>query len=380
MEYDLVFEGGGAKGLAFVGALIEFERRGHKPRRIIGTSAGSILAALVAAGYSSAESLAAIAERLPDGRSRFASFLETPVLDDNALLQTSMRHWLVTELDNPAIPDLIEPAVDHFVDSIIHRDIMRHIVSLLLWGGWYSDQGFLSWLKDRLDAGGRDLSGTTLAEFNQRTGSDFSVVASDVTGKEMLVLNHRTAPTLPTIWAVRMSMGCPFAWPEVVWRAEWGTYRGRDLSGHRVVDGGLLSNFPIRMLVSSDDYIDEIMGAGTASNDVIGFLIDETLPVPGAAEPLETGSTFQDIYDRLDLVQDTIWRIRGLADTVMNAHDKFIEEEDLNLVCRLPAKGFGTLDFDMPTERMDAILKAGEAAMQEYFEKRYSPSATTSTS
>jgi predicted acylesterase/phospholipase RssA len=82
MEYDLVFEGGGAKGLAFVGALMSFEKRGHIPRRVIGTSAGSILSVMVAAGYTSAESLAAIAERLPDGRSRFASFLETPTIDE----------------------------------------------------------------------------------------------------------------------------------------------------------------------------------------------------------------------------------------------------------------------------------------------------------
>lgn len=380
MEYDLVFEGGGAKGLAFVGALMSFEKRGHVPRRVIGTSAGSILAALVAAGYNSAESLEAIAERLPDGRSRFASFLETPVLDEDVLLQTSLRNWLVTELDNPSVPNLIEPVVDRMIDSLMQRETMRHIVSLLLWGGWYSGEGFMSWLRDKLDANGRNLSDTTLEAFNRQTGRDLSVVASDITGREMLVLNHRTAPTLPTIWAVRMSMGCPFAWPEVIWQAEWGTYRGRDLSGHRVVDGGLLSNFPIRMLVSSDDYIDEIMGEGMATKNVIGFLIDETLPVPGAAEPVDSGSTFQNLFDRLDVVQETVWRIRGLADTVMNAHDKFIDEEDLDLVCRLPAKGFGTLEFDMPEERMDAILQAGEAAMREYFDKRYSPSATTSTS
>jgi predicted acylesterase/phospholipase RssA len=70
MEYDLVFEGGGAKGLAFVGALASFEKRGHTVRRVIGTSAGSILAVMVAAGYNSADLLAAIAERLADGRSR----------------------------------------------------------------------------------------------------------------------------------------------------------------------------------------------------------------------------------------------------------------------------------------------------------------------
>ena len=59
MEFDLVFEGGGAKGLAFVGALQAFERRGHTPRRVLGTSAGSIVAVLVAAGYNAAECMAA---------------------------------------------------------------------------------------------------------------------------------------------------------------------------------------------------------------------------------------------------------------------------------------------------------------------------------
>ena len=378
MEYDLVFEGGGAKGLAFVGALTSFERRGHVPRRVIGTSAGSILAVLVAAGYKSAESLAAISERLPDGRSRFASFLETPTIDENSPLQGNMRSWLLTELDNPAIPNLIEPVMDDILGSIVQRDTTRHLLSLLLWGGWYSGDGFMSWLQDKLDANGRALSGTTLTEFNQRTGRDLSVVASDVTGQEMLVLNHRTAPTLPTIWAVRMSMGYPFAWPEVIWQTEWGTYRGRDLSGHRVVDGGLLSNFPIKLMLSSDEYIDEIMGQNSASENVIGFLIDETLPVPGVEDQPMQGSTFQTMFDRVDIFQETIWRIRGLADTVLSAHDKFINEKDQKFVCRLPAKGFGTLEFDMPRERMEALMRAGEQAMEAYFENIVSASTVPS--
>jgi NTE family protein len=373
MEYDLVFEGGGAKGLAFVGALTSFEKRGHTPRRVIGTSAGSILAVLVAAGYNSTDSLAAIAERLPDGRSRFASFLETPTIEGNPQIQDGLRYWLVTELDNPAVPNLIEPVVDQFIASLIQREPVRHLISLLAWGGWYSGEGFMSWLKDRLDDGGRDLSGTTLVEFSEKTRRDLSVVASDVTGKEMLVLNCRTAPTLPTVWAVRMSMGCPFAWPEVVWQPEWGSYRGRDLSGHRVVDGGLLSNFPLKLLVSSDGYIDEIMGEDSASESVIGFLVDETLPVPGAGDQFAQPSAFQNVFDRLDIFQDTIWRIRGLADTMLSANDMFISEKYRRFVCRLPAKGYGTLEFDMPSERMQAILQAGEAAMEAYFDGLEAP-------
>ena len=50
MKYDLVFEGGGAKGMVFVGALHVFEAQGHTYGRLLGTSAGAITATLLAAG------------------------------------------------------------------------------------------------------------------------------------------------------------------------------------------------------------------------------------------------------------------------------------------------------------------------------------------
>ncbi len=284
MKYDLVFEGGGAKGAAFVGAIQAFERHGHSPRRLIGSSAGAITACLIAAGYSSEENQAALYERTPEGKSRFESFMDTPTIYEDDNIKDQLGFWLRTELDNPVIPNSVEPFVDKIIENMVKGELVRHLISLLMWGGWYAGDEFILWLREKLNAGGRDLADSNLLEFNQKTGKDLSVVASDLTGKEMLVLNHRTAPTLPTVWAVRMSMGCPFAWQEVIWREEWGTYRNRDMVNHRVVDGGLLSNFPISYFVTSDENIDEIMGEGMQTEDVIGLLIDETLEVPGAEE------------------------------------------------------------------------------------------------
>jgi predicted acylesterase/phospholipase RssA len=366
MEFDLVFEGGGAKGLAFAGALLAFEKRGYKTRRVIGTSTGSILACLVAAGFSSAESLAAINERLPDGRSRFASFLHTPTLDDDNLTG-NMRYWFKTELDNPAVPNLIEPFVDQIMKGMERRELFRHLVSLLLWGGWYSGDVLLKWLGEKLDENGRDLGSSTLLEFYQRTERDLSVVASDITDQEMLVLNHRTAPECPTVQAVHMSMSCPFAWQEVVWKPEWGSYRGRDLSGHVVVDGGLLSNFPIDLFVSSDEYIDEVMGEGSASENVIGLLLDDNTPVPGAVDLPPHPSLMNRLLERVDLLELMKFRVSGMAETLLSAHDKTIMDAYQNLVCKLPAKGYGVLEFDMPMPRVEAILKAGEETMEAFF-------------
>ena len=54
-EVDLVFEGGGVKGIGLVGALATLEEQGYVPYRVAGTSAGAIVAALLAAEYEAAE-------------------------------------------------------------------------------------------------------------------------------------------------------------------------------------------------------------------------------------------------------------------------------------------------------------------------------------
>jgi len=366
MEYDLVFEGGGAKGVGFVGALQAFERHGHTPRRLIGTSAGSITACLIAAGYCAQEALDAVVEETPDGKPRFTTFMDTPTVYEDIIVKDQLGYWLRTELNNPAIPDLIEPIVDNLINSMIKVELVRHLTSLLLWGGWYAGDEIIRWLREKLNAGGRGLADSTLSEFNQKTGRDLSVVASDLTGREMLVLNHRTAPMVPTVWAVRMSMSFPFAWQEVIWRKEWGTYRGRNLEGNRVIDGGLLSNFPISFFVASDENIDEIMGEGMQSENVIGLLIDESLEVPGAGETAVQSTSAPGILNQIDLLEAMKLRIYGLTNTILSAHDRAMLSAYDDKICHLPAKGIGTMEFDMSPERRDAVRMAGEAAMEAF--------------
>lgn len=55
MEADAVFEGGGVKGIAFVGAIEVMEARGYTWNKLAGTSAGAIVATLLACGFNSAE-------------------------------------------------------------------------------------------------------------------------------------------------------------------------------------------------------------------------------------------------------------------------------------------------------------------------------------
>src|SRR5438128_1704051 len=52
---DAVFEGGGVKGIGLVGALTSIEEAGYSWGNLAGTSAGAIVASLVAAGYTATE-------------------------------------------------------------------------------------------------------------------------------------------------------------------------------------------------------------------------------------------------------------------------------------------------------------------------------------
>ncbi len=367
MEYDLVFEGGGAKGIVFVGAMQEFEVRGHTVGRVLGTSAGAITATLLAAGYNANQMLEVINERLPNGKPRFSSFMDVPPRFEQTIIDMSLTYLLFGNIDLPLIPDQLEGQVDaKIMKTMLEYPSFRQMFSFVERGGLFSGELFYLWFREKLNAGGRVLGTSTLDEFHQRTGKDLTVMASDTTGQELLVLNHRTAPDLPTAWAVRMSMSIPFVWQEVVWKKEWGTYRGRDITGHWIVDGGALSNFPINHFINDTQDIRDVMGDEKGSGNVVGFLIDDTLPVPNLP-PKVVAEKPKTELDRRWLI--VVERVSNLLNTMMQAHDKSAMLTYKNNICHLPAKGVGTVEFDMSNERIQTLIKCGQVAAQDYFNR-----------
>ena len=199
MEYDMVFEGGGAKGFVFVGAMEEFEKRGHDHGRLLGTSAGAITACLLAAGYKSGEMLSALKEK-KDGKSVFTTFLgDIGQIDPQAVQQSSIRK-LLREINVKVIPDPLEEELDDSIaDMFANKPSFRHLYSFIELGGWYSADAFLTWIEGKLNSGKfndmpRNFGNMTLEQFYNATQKDLSLVVSDTTEGVMRVLNHRTAP------------------------------------------------------------------------------------------------------------------------------------------------------------------------------------------
>lgn len=385
-KFNLVFAGGGVKGAAFLGALEVLKRSGHTTHRLIGTSAGAIAATCLAAGFSAEEMQEIGLPRadkggLDQGKPCFCSFLEPPKAEDfpadkranseaakfldlavdGALKSPRFRK---TMKEKPLVGGALKLLTNDlskalWLDALMANPKFVQFYSLLEDGALCSDRKFIAWMKDQLRA--KQFDGEiTLKQLHAATGRDLSLVAVDTVARELLVLNHRTAPQCPVWAAVRMSMSIPFVWQEVAWQASWGPYRGRDKTQSLIVDGGMLSNFPMRLLVDrkSDD-LRQMMGEpDSPQTRNLGLYLDDRKIVPGAD------------------AKATVWNLKiaerasRLVETFSSPFDQEIVERYQEDICFIATKGFGVLEFDMDRERMQALVNSGRCAMTEYLKKR----------
>jgi predicted acylesterase/phospholipase RssA len=289
---------------------------------------------------------------------------------DPELMGSTLGH-LLQSVDIPLLPESLERRVDlALLHALARSAAFNHIFSFVEEGGYYSANGFLDWLAEQLDAGGRAMSQLTLAELHGRTGRHLSVVTTDSSAATMVVLNHLTAPQVPVLWAVRMSMSIPLFWPEVIWRAEWGQYRGQDLSGHAMVDGGVVSNFALRLLLSDEQWVVDIMGGRPdPETHVLGLYLDANEPVPHA--PPSTDAPTEAALSRLH--SKSLARLERIANSALSGNDNTEMSNYEAVVCRLPVGGYGVTEFNMSPARIDALLDSGERAMADWLRSRGGP-------
>ena len=305
---DLVFEGGGVKGIALVGAFSVLEERGYEPQNMAGASAGAIVAALIAAGYTAAE----------------------------------LRE-IIGGLDYDLFKD------EAWEDRV---PLMDKSLSMLKDLGLYEGEAFLDWIDGLLKAKEvrtfGDLVRREDAELRYRYKAQ--VIASDVTERRLLVL-PRDAPKLgiddpdelSVALAVRMSMSIPiFFEPVRFMNPETGVE-------HLIVDGGMLSNFPV-WLFDAEEPLWPTFGMKLVENP--------KLPLPG--EPLLPEKPRSGVL----LVVDYL---RSLVDTMMAAHDRlYIEEHDFARTIAIDTLGVGTTEFGLSSERAMALYESGRTAARDF--------------
>ena len=353
LTLDLALQGGGTKGIALGGAIAEILRRGHVIRRVVGTSAGAIVAALVTAGFSGDELVRLSVGRTPEDYPLFFDCVTEPIV--------------------PMSPD-VEPAISKMELAALklptglgRRLLSAHAaLAFLERGGFNSGEGFVGALMSALEGKQRGLSRVTLGELHERTGRHLTVIVTDTTARRLRALNHVSAPTCPLVSAVRMSMSIPLYFAEVVWRAEWGPYAGEDLTGHVMVDGGMLSNLPIGFILpSANELVARLMGPAPEGEAFpVGLVLDTSLEVPGAP-PAPEASSGLGALAATRLGQ----RLVALADTMVNGMDLTVSDSASRHLCRLPAGGYRATEFEMTQARAEALVSAATAVTARYLDE-----------
>jgi NTE family protein len=158
----------------------------------------------------------------------------------------------------------------------------------------------------------------------------------------------------------------------VEWKKAWGPYytwdataqrlEPNDFGGHSVVDGGLLSSFPISLFLSDRDDVSALVGSARAES-VLGLLLDESMTVPNQP-PRQADSGLGVGRSR------PVHRLRRLITTVTSAHDNTAMAAFARHVVHLPAGGYGTTELDMGDERREALVNAGREAMRAFLAKQ----------
>ena len=213
LRADLVLEGGGVKGIGLVGALSVLEEAGYRFERVAGTSAGSIVGSLVAAGMTSAE-MYDVMTSLDYRRFRDATLL-TRIPLVGQLLSLSI-HQGVYE--------------GGYVESFV-ADRLRE-KGVTTWGDLRSDDPGSSLPPDhqyKLVVHVSDVTQSALLRLPWMFQSRFGIAPDDE----------------PVADAVRASSSIPF-----FFRPKKLKNQGGETSW--LVDGGMLSNFPIDVFDRTD--------------------------------------------------------------------------------------------------------------------------------
>ena len=138
--------------------------------------------------------------------------------------------------------------------------------------------------------------------------------------------------------AVRMSISFPFFFKPVILRQ-----RPPSREVHWIVDGGMLSNFPVWLFDSPADQ--------TPAWPTIGFLL---------AEP-HSGAGFH------QRIRGLVSMTRAMVRTMSSFHDrKALEDSDKTRVVRIPTGGYGTLDFGLDDAGKDWLYESGRSAAGQF--------------
>ena len=323
---NLVFEGGGVKGIAYVGAMEVLDKEGilNNIERVAGTSAGAMVAVLVGLKYS--------AEEVKD---------------------------VLWHLD-----------FKNFMDK--SGFFLTNTARLLKEYGWYKGDFFRQTMADliqRKTGNGEITFGELAATKKYR---EIYLVGANLSSGLSELFSHKTTPQMKVADAARISMSIPLFFASV---------KGGKNKEHLYVDGGLLENYPIKTFDQVDfianansirrtEYYETIntkcMQKGNAkteyvyNKETLGFRLDSSDEI---SMYLGKGST--EVKEIKNFLGYTKALVTTLIDFQNNVH---LHSDDWQRTIYIDTLGVGSVDFDISDDKKTDLLNSGKQYTESYLE------------
>lgn len=290
MQIDGVFSGGGIKAYAYIGALQSIQNSDLTFKRVAGTSAGAIIAAFLAVGYT-ADEIRKLTDQLD-----LKTFLDAPIITK----YIPGTKWLF----------------------------------LYFQMGLYRGKRFEEWLHHQ-------LAKKDVYTFGDLPAGSLKVIISDLSLGKLVVIPDDLEKVygirpqyFPIAKAIRMSAGFPYFFMP---KKMPGKVKRKSI----IVDGGLLSNFPMWVFENQ---------TSNNSRPILGIKLSESTDHP---QP-------QTIRNALDM-------LHAVFSTMKKAHDtRYISKHDKNNIIFIPVDDFTATDFKLSQADKENLIHLGQERTNQF--------------
>lgn len=290
MKIDCVFSGGGVKAFAFIGALEMIEEKELQMERVAGTSAGAIVASFIAAGYTFSE-INALLDELD-----LKQFLDPPKL--TKIIPFSKWFFLYFQL------------------GINKGDKLEN------------------WLFHHLATKGIYTFGDLKHGYLKVVVSDLSLGKLVVIPDDLKRIYGMEPNYFPVSKAIRMSAGFPYF------------FMPKKLPGKLkksiIVDGGLLSNFPLWVFET---------GEYKRERPILGVKLS------GSVEKQKQPRDIKNAFDMF----------HALFSTMKLAHDsRYISTSDKNNIIFIPVEDVQSINFAIDADSKEELIRSGKHSANQF--------------
>lgn len=322
---NLVFEGGGVKGIAYVGALEVLSKKQILDQviRVGGTSAGAINAILIGLGYT---------------------------LDET--------REIIWELD-----------FNNFMDD--SWGVIRDFDRLKEEFGWYKGDFFRNWIGKiiRQKTGNSESTFADLEAMKEsKKFKSLFFMGTNLSTRFSEIFSAEHTPRTCIADAVRISMSIPLFFAAK-----------RSQRGDVYVDGGVLDNYPIKLFdrkkyLTSNNFIEtdyykkvnasfknqpRAISAYVYNKETLGFRLDSKEEISVYRDHAEPPS------HKIDNFFDYAW---ALIDTILESQQSsHLHSDDWARTIYIDSLGIKTTEFDLSDEKKLALVQSGKDGAEQYF-------------